>query len=312
MTGLGAIALILTVSLSLSCGRTMDHSSAVTDSNIGTRSVEHAMGVASVPNVPTRVVALDTAPLDAAIALGVTPIGACVNETFPDYLGDRTASITAIGSAGQPNLEKIAQLQPDLILGSKVNGEVVYPQLLQIAPAVLTEGNGREGDWSNQLRLYGEALGKPDKADQLLAEYQQQLQIVRQQIGSPEDMVVSIVFSYLNHVGFYSHTSFAGSILADIGFARPLIQTQPVSATYLSVVSKEAFQDLDGDVIFFLVYDDEDTLTYDEFVQDPLFSQLSAVKSGRVYPTQSEVWAGGRNILAAQQVLQDIVGALAN
>ncbi|NEQ34425.1 MAG: hypothetical protein F6K04_26150, partial [Leptolyngbya sp. SIO4C5] len=42
--GLGAIALILTVSLSLSCGRTMDHSSAVTDSNIGTRSVEHAMG----------------------------------------------------------------------------------------------------------------------------------------------------------------------------------------------------------------------------------------------------------------------------
>ncbi|NEQ42350.1 MAG: iron-siderophore ABC transporter substrate-binding protein [Leptolyngbya sp. SIOISBB] len=309
--GLGAISLLLTVSLSFACSSTADESS-VTSNTTDTRPVEHAMGVTDVPAVPSQVVVLDTAPLDAAIAMDVIPIGAWIDETFPAYLGDRTDGMVTLGSAGQPNLEKIAQLQPDLILGSKVGGEAVYSQLSQIAPTILTEGNGREGNWPEQLKVYGDALGKRDRVNQLLAKYQQQLETVRQQIGTPEDTVVSVVFSYQNHFGFYSHTSFAGSILKDVGFARPTIQTQPISATYLSVVSKEAFQDLDGDVIFLLVNDGEDTLTYEEFAQDPLFSQLSAVKNGQVYPVLTEVWTAGRNILAAQQVLQNITDALAN
>ncbi|MEM1427656.1 MAG: hypothetical protein AAGF75_14030, partial [Cyanobacteria bacterium P01_H01_bin.130] len=38
-------------------------------SNAPTRTVIHAMGATEVPTTPKRVVMLDTAPLDAAIAL---------------------------------------------------------------------------------------------------------------------------------------------------------------------------------------------------------------------------------------------------
>ena len=96
-----------------------------------------------------------------------------------------------------------------------------------------------------------------------------------------------------------------------MGFQSHLIHTQRDLAPHLSIVSKETFQDLDGDVIF-LMLDEDDVLTYDSFMQDPLFSRLSAVRNKQVYPVQSAVWAGGRNILAAQQILQDVTEALMN
>ena len=40
-----------------------------------TRSVTHAMGTTQVPDKPQRVVVLDTPELDAAITLGVKPVG---------------------------------------------------------------------------------------------------------------------------------------------------------------------------------------------------------------------------------------------
>ena len=304
------IALLLSVCLSIACSSKVEQPGPISI-NESTRPVDHAMGVSNVPEIPTRVVVLDTDSLDAAIALGTTPIGARIHQTLSNYLGDvRTSGIVSVSSANQPNLEKIARLQPDLILGSKVGVEEIYPKLSRIAPTVLSESNGREGNWSDQLRLYAKAMGKEDRVDPLLDSYQQQLETVRQQIGTPEDTVVSVVFSEKSYIGFYSHTSFAGSILTDIGFSRPKIQTQPVSATYLSVVSKEAFQDLDGDIIFLLTSDSRDTLSLEEFIKDPLYSQLSAVKANEVYAVDSGIWTGGRNILAAQHVLSDISRAL--
>ncbi len=307
-----AIALLLTMALAIACG-SPSPSTAPTASETF-RTVDHAMGSALVPNEPRRVVVMGTAPLDVAIALGVTPVGAWVNHDFPGYLGNRTDGIEIISTGGPPNIEAIAKLQPDLILGSKIGSEAIYPSLVQIAPTVLSEENGREGDWEKQLRLYGEALGKSGAAEQRIKDYQTQLKALQQKLEAPEDTVVSLVFSFRDYIGFYSHTSFSGSILSDIGFARPKIQTQPTLSTYLSIVSKEAFQDLDGDIIFLIVNEHKgsNSLTHDAFVQDPLFSQLSAVKNKQVYPVKSEVWTAGRNVLAAQQVLKDIGNALAN
>ncbi|MDP9352451.1 MAG: ABC transporter substrate-binding protein, partial [Chloroflexota bacterium] len=108
------------------------------------RTIEHAMGTAEVPANPQRVVALDTGELDAAMTLGVKPVGAVEaipGEGFPSYL-EGTEGIENVGTIEQPNLEKIAALKPDLILSSKLRHEVIYPQLSKIAPTVFAETVG--------------------------------------------------------------------------------------------------------------------------------------------------------------------------
>ncbi|MEO0827339.1 MAG: iron-siderophore ABC transporter substrate-binding protein [Cyanobacteria bacterium J06639_16] len=308
---LGAIAAVMTVCLFAACMNPSVEPEVPSSVDRATRSMAHAMGVVDIPNVPERVVVLDTAALDAALALETKPIGAAVYGEFADYLGDRTAGITLIGDIGQPNLEAILALEPDLILSNKVGSEDVYPKLAKIAPTIFTEGSGADGNWPDNLRLYGEALGKRDRAEQLILDYQQRIATLKQQLRNPQETVVSVVFTHEGYVGFYTDTSFSGAVLADLGLVRPPIQTQSSTAPYLDIVSKEAFHHLDGDIIFLLTGANDDTqLTLEDFVKDPLYSQLSAVQAGKIYAVQSAVWSAGRNILAARQILSDIAKVL--
>lgn len=283
------------------CHQAVQNTGASTE----TRLIEHAMGRSQVPLVPQRVVTLDSAPLDAALALEVKPVGSAGwDGEFAEYLGDRTIGIAAVGTPNGPSLEAIIELKPDLILGSKVVAEKIYPQLMQIAPTVLTEETGRDGNWPDNLRLYADALGKRDLAEQLLKTYRDRIAALKQQMQNAQETVVSIVASHQGAVYFYSEKSFAGTIFKELGFKRPPIQTRP--PIHVGLVSNESFEQLDGDYIFLLTGKVRQQLSLNEFIKDPLYSQLSAVKKGEIYDVPSEVWAGGRNILAAHRVLDDI------
>ncbi|NJL98642.1 MAG: ABC transporter substrate-binding protein, partial [Synechococcaceae cyanobacterium SM2_3_2] len=102
-----------------------------------TRLVQHAMGETFVPEDPQRVVVLDTSALDAVVALGSTPVGTLIYGTLPAYLGESITEIDIVGDINQPNLEAIIRLDPDLILGTRVNVAALYRQLDQIAPTIL-------------------------------------------------------------------------------------------------------------------------------------------------------------------------------
>ena len=109
------------------------------------RKITHAMGVTEVKANPERVVVLDTGELDTVAALGIKPVGmvrADVNTEVVGYLKDAVAGAEIVGTIQDPNLEKIASLKPDLILGSKLRVADKYDQLNAIAPTVLTEKVG--------------------------------------------------------------------------------------------------------------------------------------------------------------------------
>lgn len=63
-------------------------------------------GPTDVPAAPQRVVVLDTPQLDAAAALGVTPVGAtrtAVAGELPTWIGD-LGDVDEVGTIGEPNL----------------------------------------------------------------------------------------------------------------------------------------------------------------------------------------------------------------
>ena len=275
------------------------------DPAMPTRIVEHAMGTSEIPIEPQRVVVLDTAPLDTALALDIQPVGTAVYGTFPPYLEDIAGEIPSIGDPNQPNLEAILSLEPDLILGSKLGSRELYRQLSQIAPTVFTEGSGREGEWQETFQLYAEALGRPEQAEELLQAYQQQVQQLQAKIDDPQALDISVLIGSADRMGIYTTGSFPGSILQAVGFSRPT--AQDTTRRFAVPVSREALERLDGDYIF-LIYSTYQPggLQKNDFVTDPLWAELGAVQRDRVCEVTGDVWIAGRSVLAAKQILADI------
>ena len=101
------------------------------------REITHAMGVTDVPDDPQRIVVLTNEGTEALLSVGVVPVGAVESwkgNPWYDYLMPQMGGVTLLGTEGAANLEVLATLEPDLILGSKVRQEKIYEQLSAIAP----------------------------------------------------------------------------------------------------------------------------------------------------------------------------------
>jgi iron complex transport system substrate-binding protein len=68
-------------------------------------------------------VVLDTRELDSMVALDVTPVGPITTDVASgslSYLQAPRADVEQIGSVGEPIVEAVAALRPDLILSNEV------------------------------------------------------------------------------------------------------------------------------------------------------------------------------------------------
>lgn len=269
-----------------------------------TRSVSHARGTTEVPLAPQRVVVLDTGELDSVLALGVTPVGAVRAEeaTGPQgYLAEQAKGIEPVGTIQEPNLEAIAALQPDLILSNSVRHDAIFDQLSGIAPTVFAASVGKT--WKENFRLAGEALGKPQEADRLLAGYQDKAEQVGATFRDPARVRVSMVRFMANGIRLYGEGSFIGTILADAGFARPdIARTQE---TFVRI-SPEQLSSADGDLLFYASYGEDGSEQQAQLAAGPLWQRLDAVSSGNAHPVSDDLWYLGIGPIAANQVLDEL------
>ncbi|MEM9809012.1 MAG: iron-siderophore ABC transporter substrate-binding protein [Cyanobacteria bacterium P01_D01_bin.56] len=273
--------------------------------NVPTRTVKHAMGITQVPIAPERVVVLDYAPLDTAFALDILPIGRTIVTVSPVY-PETINAIEIVGDGTRPNLEAILRLKPDLILGSKIGVGQWYRQLSEIAPTVLTKDNGRKGDWQENFRLHADALGQAEQAEQRLVDYHRRVNTIQAKLEQlAPTKTVSVIANWSGGVVAYSADSFSGAVLKDLGFGRNPHQGK--GKRYGILLSKEKLSAIDGDILFLMHQSaDEDSVAKTEFVSDPLWSTLNVVTQGVVCEVDSTTWAGGRSILAANQILTDV------
>ena len=268
--------------------------------------VVHAMGETEVPGAPTRVVVLDSSFLDAAIALGVPPIAATEGVSgsgLPAYLGDVTDDIELVGLTTEPNLEQIAALDPDLILGAKVRHEALYPQLSQIAPTVFSETSG--SNWKDQVTLTGDALNRSADAEALLADFDERAAAVGESIGAAGQTAVIIRF-IPGQIRLYGPTTFSGSVLTQVGFDLGDKGYDP--AVGMALISSEQIDMIDTDVIFATNPDAESAgaVVTDRGTVESLWATLPAVQSGNEFDILDSTWMTGIGVIGANAILDDL------
>ncbi|MEH1166168.1 iron-siderophore ABC transporter substrate-binding protein [Micromonospora sp. CPCC 205539] len=301
----------LTVAVALGVGLTAcGESDPVAGSTTGeTREITHAMGTTKVPAEPKRVVVLDTDKIDTALSLGITPVGAATAgeaKSWPTYFGeDKLASIKEVGVLGEPDLEAINALKPDLILGSKFRQEKFYDELAAIAPTVFTDKVGIT--WKENFLLDGKALGREQQAKDLLGTYEKRAKEFGASLGNAATRKVSIVRFMPTAIRVYGPESFSGIVIGDTGLGRT--ERQMLAAKEdkrFDQVSPERISEVDGDVIFVTAYGDKGVAEQAKASGSTLWKGLSAVKAGKAYPVSDEVWMTGIGVTAANKILDDL------
>jgi iron complex transport system substrate-binding protein len=271
-------------------------------------TVEHAMGTAEIEKTPEKVVILTNEGTEALLALGVTPVGAVQSWTgdpWYDHIADQMKDVEVVGTESELNVEAIAKLQPDLIIGNKMRQEEQYNQLKEIAPTVMAET--LRGNWKENFELYAKALNKEEKGKKVITKYDQRIEDIKAKLGDKLKQEVSMVRFMAGDVRIYHKDSFSGVILDQLGFARP--EGQNVNDFAETGVTKERIPAMDGDVLFYFTYetgDGEANALEEEWINDPLFQNLKVAKNDKVYEVNDAIWNTAGGVIAANKMLDDI------
>ena len=316
------LLLVLTVCLLAACSDskpTEESDSAEPAEDKSTAyTVEHAMGSTDIPATPERIVVLTNEGTEALLALGIKPIGAVSSwsgEPWYDHIAEQMDGVEVVGQETAIDLEAIAKLKPDLIIGNKVRQEADYENLSKIAPTVFAET--LTGQWKNNFSLYAKAVNAVDKGEEVLASYDAKVEETKAALGDATNQSVSVVRFLTGTSRIYYSDSFSGVILKELGFNRVEEQADLFAEdNQMAVeVGKELIPQMDGDLLFYFTYlptgDDSASATEAEWTADPLWKNLSAVKNGKTYSVNDAVWNTAGGILAAQKMLEEIQELLA-
>ncbi|MFQ6142164.1 ABC transporter substrate-binding protein [Streptomyces seoulensis] len=310
-----AAALAVACGLVLSaCGSSDDDSSAGGSAGKGTTTtVTDATGAkVTVPTAPRRVLALSEMDLDSALALGVKPVGLTAGrgqKGAPEYLSEQAEGIPVVGAVTGPDIEKVVQAKPDVILAGQLADEQVLAQLKKIAPVVVTIDGSKS--WKKSLELTGQALGKSNEATKFLAGYDTQAAALKKDLGAKAGATVSVARYSAKGTAVMQQGVFISDVLNDLGFKRPGIQNQKGEG-HSTPISDENLKEIDGDWLFIgtLSSAGPDAGLLDQLAKKPAYQQLKAVRDHHATVIDGSKWTSLGGAQAAVSVLDDIRKAM--
>lgn len=289
------LALVVLGSAVVGCGNQSVDDVGVGSSSNGSAfpvTIEHVFGETTIAERPQRVVALGSGTAgDILYALDIDPVGL---EVFPGFGAandegvqpwvephlDR--SITTLLPEGAVGIEKIATLQPDLILityGGLEKG--TYEQLSEIAPTVASPQGQWELDWRLELQTVARAVGTMDQAADLERKLDGVIETVRAE--HPELSGVTYTFVEVNPEVLWPYLSAdpRNQLIHELGLVpSPGVRALDASTggAFVADVSLEKATELDADVVVAFPSSGNAESLYNT----PTFSRIEAVKRGSV------------------------------
>ncbi|MCM2473760.1 ABC transporter substrate-binding protein [Rhizobium sp. CG5] len=293
MPGISRLALGLTVTLCLA-GAVAGHAE-----DAKTRTFIDERGVAvQVPAQPKRVASVSFFATDVALALGLKPVATTymVADRHPDYLLGLTKDIQQIGQRAKPNLELLSEAKPDLIVAMKRYTVGNADALQKIAP-YMTYNMELLSESYTEVAQLADVLGKPERGAALNADFKKHLDEFAAK--APKDQHPRFQIMWGGDTPFSFHTeNTAASIVAALGGDNIAGPMTPGGKFGLEI-SLETMLEKDPEVIF--VMDSGPNRPHEN---NPIWSQLSAVKNGRVIYVGDE-WVETNGPIARELVLRE-------
>ncbi|WP_025846365.1 ABC transporter substrate-binding protein [Brevibacillus agri] len=249
-----------------------------------TRKVKTVNGEIEIPAEPKRIVAQGY--LATFLALGIKPVGAPFWDIDSPHIKAQTAGIEDIGTIDASSVEKILALNPDLIV-TLSDDPKLYEQLSKIAPTLVfvhtTFKDSRE-----QIRTFGEILGKEKEAEAWIASFNETVEKAKQRIKGVvgENATAAIMGGFDKQLVVYANGLWRGAeaMYKHLGLKRPpLVQKSVDEGKEHVTISLEQVNEFSGDYLFV-----ESGKQAGLDPSNPIWNTLDAVKNGRVYQMDTD------------------------
>ena len=253
-----------------------------------TKTVMDMKGEVVIPANPQRIVDV-SGSADELIIMGVPFIasantsmfdGVTVPEYLRSYFMDNKVEVVGNYSGTMDlNLEKIAELKPDLII-MNIRHEKVYEQLKAIAPTLMLSDDLNFVDWRGRFRQLGQWFGKEEVVAQWLKDFDARAAEMTQKVKEVAgEETFAVIEANSVHFGSYYiyRTAGPGGLLFDELKLTPSAGVP--EKVWGEVVDAEYFSRIDADHIFF--FSDDGRLG--DTGNSPAWQNLQAVQKGNVY-----------------------------
>lgn len=250
-------------------------------------SIKNKFGTAEIKAAPKRVVVVGLIEQDALLALGVTPVATT------EWFGDKPGALfpwakAKLGDGAVPQVlsdkdgiqfEKVAALQPDLIIGlySGITAED-YKKLTALAPTVAQLAGSPDYGvaWQDVTRTVGQAVGKAKEADELVKGVEGRFEKVRTEHPEFKGKTALMASPYEGYF-IYGSQDPRSRLLADLGFTLPADLDKAIGDKFGANISAEKAALLDQQVV---VWFPEKNGTA-KLLADPVYKALNVAKQGR-------------------------------
>jgi ferric hydroxamate transport system substrate-binding protein len=189
------IALVSSVLLLASCGTTEEAAAPGDQTTPADKaapvSVTDSRGkkVTLKDGPAERVIALEWSEVEDLATLGVMPVGIADTKGFATWnaavkLDD---SVKDVGTRGEPSVDSIVALEPDVVIVEPDRGEALIRQLEEQVPVIVIEGSDASkniAQMKGNFTLIAKAVGKQDKAAAVLADFDERLAAGRKKLAA--------------------------------------------------------------------------------------------------------------------------------
>lgn len=271
------------------------------------KTIVHDFGTTELKKAPKRIVILDNLYGEILEPLDLTPVGATTGQEgsqefstlFKKHYKD--ADVVSVGWQKTPDLEKIKELKPDLILMT-VDQEGLYDKLSEIAPTVGYRINTDENwDYHETSLKVAEIFDKRDEMkdalDRMDAKEAVFAENVKAKFGDQKLMYLRMTG---NDIRYYAYGHF-GYLYDTYKFNRA--QTFNPEDMY-QVIDIDKLKDINPDLL--IVQADSQDLLDNKLKNTPVWSNLKAVQNNNVIYADYSTYMLGFGIVSQEAIMNQI------
>lgn len=268
--------------------------------------VKDSRGTVSVPANPQRVVVFDNGSLDTLDALGVGDrIVGAATSSLPAYLSAYSDTESA-GGIKEPDLEKINELKPDLIIISGRQTDYLE-QLQAIAPTLYLTVDNTDA-WNSiqhNITVLAQIFDKTAEAKTQIAALQTQIDTLKEKAGASNAKALVVLLNE-GSLSAYGAGSRFGLIHDIFGFEQADETIE--AATHGQSISYEYVLEKNPAILF--VVDRTKAIGGDTsqntLLEHELIKETTAGKNGRVIDLQPDIWyLSGGGLESIAKMLED-------
>ncbi|MEV4201233.1 iron-siderophore ABC transporter substrate-binding protein [Micromonospora globbae] len=299
------------------CGTTENAAAPATSApSSGPVTVTDSRGKAVTLKGPaTKVVGLEWGEVEMLVSLGVMPVGVADPKGYGTWVtaAKLDPGVKDVGTRGEPSVDAIVALQPDLVVMEDDRGANLVTQIEKYVPVLVTKGSDAAdnlGRMRADLTMIATAVGRTAEAEKLLADFDAALADGRKKIADAgaAGRPFAIADGWKEGSTVSIRMFGQGSLVSQIGIQLGLTNAWTGKTDEVWGLGQTDVEGLtglkDANLHFFYNASDGDDVFADGLAGNAIWTSLPFVRQGNLHRMPDGIWTFGGPLSGKQYIDQ--------